>query len=173
MGYVRESGDPEDGSIAYAQHEELRRHASAQGLALVAVCQDLRTPGEPTARDGYLSMLGVIAAGGVDAVLLPGIAALSSDQIVQEIMLWDLRARGIRVISTRDEDLALLDADTPQPPARMLIRDVLDRVTDHARSINANRIDPPMALPDGDVLVHILTADRAEVGLRDGTRKDA
>jgi hypothetical protein len=159
VGYVRESPDPSDGRSGFAQHEEIRRYAATHGLGVVAVCQDLRGS---TDRDGYLSLLGVVAAGGVDAVLLPGIATLSGDQIVQEIMIWDLLGRGIRVISTTEQDAALLGADTDPGVARMLIRDVLTRVGEHARSIGARRIDPPSILSDGDVLIHILDADAAE-----------
>jgi hypothetical protein len=87
---------------------------------------------------------------------------LSSDQIVQEIMLWDLRGRGVRVISTDPSDLLLLDADERPGSSRMLIRDVLERVGEHARSIGAHRLEPPGILPDGDVMIHIITADTAE-----------
>jgi hypothetical protein len=160
VGYVRESPDPSDGRSGFAQHEEIRRHAAAHGLAVVAVCQDLRGS---TDRDGYLSLLGVVASGGVDGVLLPGVATLSSDQIVQEIMIWDLVARGIRVISTAEADAGLLAADADPGVARMLIRDVLTRVGEHARTLGARRFDPPAILPDGDVLIHILHADAAEM----------
>ena len=159
VGYVRESPDPSDGRSGFAQQEEIRRHAAAHGLTLVAVCQDLRGS---TDRDGYLSLLGVVAAGGVDAVLLPGLATLSSDQIVQEIMRWDLIARGIKVTSTSPADADLLAADADPGVARMLIRDVLTRVGEHARTLGGRRLDPPTILPDGDVLIHILNADAAE-----------
>ncbi|HEX9978649.1 MAG TPA: recombinase family protein [Acidimicrobiia bacterium] len=161
-GYVRESADPGSGKSAYAQQEEIRRHATEHGDHLVAVCQDVRVVGEPGARDGYLGLLGVIASQAVDAVVVPGVGTLSSDQIVQEIMLWDLRARGVRVISTDAADLPLLDTEAEPGPARMLIRDVLARVGEHARGIGSHRIEPPGILADGDVLVHIIHADRAE-----------
>jgi DNA invertase Pin-like site-specific DNA recombinase len=162
VGYVRESADPDAGRSAYAQQEDIRRHVLAHGDQLVAICQDLRSPGQPSARDGYLGLLGVIASQAVDAVIIPGVTVLSSDQIVQEIMLWDLRARGVRVISTDISDLVLLDAESEPGPTRMLIRDVLERVGEHARGIGAYRIEPPGILGDGDVLVHIIHADRAE-----------
>lgn len=162
VGYVRESPDPSDGRPAFSQQEEIRRHAGDHGHQLVALCQDLRHPGQPPSRDGYLSLLGVIAAGGVDAVVVPGIATFSSDAIVQEIMLWDLQARGVRVVSTDQTDLRLLDPEAVPEPSRMFIRDVLERVGEHAGAIGAHRIDPPGLSPDGDVLVHIIHADAAE-----------
>ena len=161
VGYVRESADPTNGRTAFAQQEELRRHVGEHGLHLVSICQDVRVPGRPLARDGYLSLLGVIASGAADAVLLPGVATLSSDQVVQEIMLWDLRARGIRVLTTDADEISLIGDGDPGA-ARMMIRDILERVGEHARTLGAHRIDPPTVLPDGDVMVHIIAADEAE-----------
>jgi hypothetical protein len=160
VGYVRESANPADGASAYAQQEEIRRHAAERGDVLVAVCLDTRMPGEPLTRDGYLGLLGVIASEAVDAVVVPGIATLSSDQIVQEIMLWDLRSRGVRVVSTRPDDLPLLDPDTDPDPTRMVIRDVLERVGEHARGIGSQRLGRDDILAAGDVLIHIIDADR-------------
>lgn len=157
VGYVRE---PADGSrSAYAQQEELRRHAAEHGHALVAVCQDVASPGH-TGRDGYLSLLGVVAAGGVDAVVVPGIETFSADQIVQEIIVWDLRGRGVAVVSTDPADAAVLDPGGDPEPGRVLIRDVLDRVSDHARTVGRTQLDTAPA--DVDVLVEIVRADEAE-----------
>jgi hypothetical protein len=161
VGYVRESADPSAGRSAFEQQETIRRHAVEHGHALVAVCQDARSPGEALGRDGYLGLLGVIASGAIDAVLLPGVAVLSSDQIVQEIMLWDLRSRGVRIISTDDSDVTLLDSEAEPGPSRMLIRDVLQRVGEHARYLNALGVDLPGLPHNGDVMIHII-ADEAE-----------
>lgn len=157
VGYVRE---PADGSrSAYAQQEELRRHAAAHGDALVAVCQDVTSP-TGSERDGYISLLGVVAAGGVDAVLVPGLDTFSADSIVQEIIVWDLRGRGVAVVSTDPADEAVLDPGGGHDPGRLLIRDVLDRVGDHARTVGKAHLDPAPA--DVDVLVEIVRADEAE-----------
>lgn len=165
-GYVRESPDPSDPRTAFAQQEEIRRHAATHGLTVVAICQDLR--GAAGGRDGYLALLGVVAAGAVDAVLLPGVATLSSDQIVQEIMIWDLVSRRIRVLSTAEADLALLDGEADPGTTRMLIRDVLSRVGEHARAIGPTPGDRPPPVPDTDVLIHLVRADAAEIDLIPG-----
>ena len=162
VGYVRESPDPLDGRTAFSQQEEIRRYAGDNGHRLVALCQDLQSPGQAANRDGYLSLLGVIAAGGVDAVVVPDIITLSSDAVVQEIMLWDLHGRGIQVVSTDPADLATLDSQAIPDPSRGMIRHVLERVGEHAAGIGAHRIDRPGILPDGDVLIHIIAADEAE-----------
>lgn len=159
VGYIRESPDPSDGRSAFGQQEILRRFATEHGHDLVAICQDLRITGSATGRDGYLSLLGVVASGGVDAVLVPSIATFSSDAIVQEVMLWDLHSRGVRVVSTDPVDLRVLDEETVPEPSRLVIRDVLERVGEHARGIGAHRIDPPEIVPGGDVLVHIIETE--------------
>jgi DNA invertase Pin-like site-specific DNA recombinase len=158
VGYVRESAD-QAGPTAFAQQEELRRYASEHGHLLISVCQDLRTPGSAPRRDGYLSVLGVIAAGGVDAVLVPSLTTFSSDAIVQEIMLWDLRSRGIRIVSADPVDLTLLDDEEPPGPHRMVIRDVLQRVGEHSRDVTSKHPNRRLVEPAEDVLVQIIEAD--------------
>jgi DNA invertase Pin-like site-specific DNA recombinase len=161
VGYVRESADPA-GASAFSQQEELRRHAAEHGHLIVSICQDLRSPGTKPSRDGYLSVLGVIAAGGVEAVLVPRLSTFSSDAIVQEIMLWDLRGRGIRVVSTDPVDLRILDAEQTPGADRLVIRDVLERVGEHARDIVSRRPVAEDVLPDTDVFVRIIAADERE-----------
>ncbi len=148
VGYVREASDPEEGPTAFAQHEEIRRYATRHGHALIAVCQDARTPGHPLGRTGYRSLLGVLATGEAEAVIVAALEALSGDMIVQEILLWDLRARGVSVLSASADDQAVLGAGPD--PTRMLIRDVLSRVSEHAEELRR-----PVASTPGDVVVHI------------------
>jgi hypothetical protein len=131
-GYVRESADPSADRPAFAQQEELRRHAVEHGHDLVAICRDAREPGHALGRAGYRSLLGVIASRAVDAVMVPGLETFADDEIVQEIILWDLRSRRVRVLSTRPQDDAVLAGDDPGP-ARMVIRDVLARVAEYGR----------------------------------------
>ena len=158
VGYARESAGAEAVRPVFAQQEEIRRWASENGHHLVAVCQDGLTTGHhPLDRDGYLALLGTVGSGGVDAVVVPGVATLSHDQIVQEILLWDLQARGVRVLSTEQDDVAVVGDEDPGP-TRMLIRDVLARVEEHARTLGRHPI--AMARPAGgaDVVVELLAA---------------
>ena len=161
VGYVRQSADPA-GSTAFAQQEQLRRYAADQGHSIVAICQDVRSAGSPPSRDGYISTLGVIAAGGVDAVVVPSVTTLSSDAIVQEIILWDLRSRGVRILSTDPSDLRLLDESTSPGADRLVIRDVLERVGEHTAAISSHQREAIVPPPDTDVIVEIIAADAAE-----------
>jgi hypothetical protein len=96
------------------------------------------------------------------------VATLSSDQIVQEIMIWDLVSRRIRVLSTAESELALLDGNADPGTTRMLIRDVLSRVGEHARTVGTTPTDRPPMLPDTDVMIHLVRADAAEIDLIPG-----
>lgn len=154
VGYVRESSDPAEGPTAFAQQEEIRRYAARHGHALISVCQDARTPGHPLGRTGYRSMLGVVGTGEAEAVVVASLDALSGDTIIQEILLWDLRARRVRVLSASPSDEALLGG-TPDP-ARMVIRDVLSRVSQHAEELRRPAEDGAGNADDpGDVVVYI------------------
>jgi hypothetical protein len=172
VGYIRESGDPSEGVPAFAQHEELRRHAAAEGHHLVAVCSDSRPAGNEPAREGYRSLLGVIASGSVSGVIVPGLETLSSDTIVQEILLWDLRSRGITVLSTRPNDLDILSAEVTAP-SRLFIRDVLTRVAEHGEFLSATA--PPRApaiepdADDEDVVVHLIRPGRGTADPESGS----
>ncbi len=152
VAYVREAADPAEDRPAFVQQEEIRRFAAAHALQVVALCQDVRSPGRALGREGYLSLLGVLASGNAEAVLLPGIATLSSDLVVQEIMLWDLRSRGARVFST---DLADADVLSGVPPDanRQFVRHVLARVAEHGALAAATPAAPAPASPVEDGVV--------------------
>ncbi|MDP8959246.1 MAG: recombinase family protein [Actinomycetota bacterium] len=152
VGYVREAPRPDDGESAYAQSERIRRWVARGGHSLVAVCQDVPQPGHALERQGYRALLGIVEAGQADAVLLPGLAALSVDKIVQEVMLWDLRRRGVLVLVTEEEDLAAL-ADPSEDPARMLVRDVLARTGEYAQVLEGVE---PVARGEPEVIVELV-----------------
>lgn len=159
-GYVREPADPDPHRTAFSQYEEIRRYAAERSFLIIAVCQDARQAGRPTGRDGYLSLLGVVAAGAVDAVVLPGLNALSEDDSVQELALWDLRRRGVQVLSTRQEDSAVLGQSTDSP-RRDAMRSVLEQLSEPSLPIEQAPSDFDVA-PDGDVLIHIIASDDSE-----------
>jgi DNA invertase Pin-like site-specific DNA recombinase len=159
VAYVRESVDPTDERTAFAQQEEIRRYASAQGLQVIAVCQDTRNPGRSLGLDGYRSLLELLDSGSADGVLLPGLATLSSDVVVQEIMLWDLRSRSAQVISTDPADLGVLGSESPDP-TRLFVRDTLARVAEHAATVASPRLR--LASRQDGVVVHLIPDETRE-----------
>lgn len=153
VGYVRESPGQQEDTTAFVQSERIRRWASDAGHQVVAVCQDVRHSGYALGRDGYRALIGIIGAGQVEAVVVASLAVLSPDKINQEIMIWDLRSRGAAVLSADAEDLDALK-EPPADPARLLIRDVLGRIEEHASSLRPWR---PTVLDDsGDVVVELI-----------------
>ena len=159
VAYLRESTDPAEDRPAFAQQEDIRRYAAAHGLDVVAICQDVPRPGLSLGRDGYRSLLNVLASGNVEAVLLPGLATLSADVVLQEVILWDLRARGARVVSTdaADADALSLASDDA---TRRFVRDILSRVAEYRESLGL--IAPPAGPGPGTggdgVVVHLVPA---------------
>jgi hypothetical protein len=154
--YVRESADPSDERTAFAQQEEIRGYASAHGLHVIAVCQDTRTPGRALGLDGYRSLLELLDSGRVEGALLPGLVTLSSDLVVQEIMLWDLRSRGAKVLSTDPADLGILGAEPPDS-TRLFVRDTLARVAEHAAAISGPALR--LATEHEGVVVHLIQGE--------------
>ncbi len=157
VGYVRESRTPQEGSTAFSQSEQIRRWIAGTGHQLVAVCQDVRQAGHALGREGYRALLGIIGAGQVDAVVVADLESLSPDVIIQEVMLWDLRARGMPVLTADPAEVPLLSEPTSDR-TRMLIRDVLARVSEYRA---AELVDQPTVLPVDyapDVVVELLPA---------------
>ncbi len=122
VGYIREASA--DGEPAFAQSEQIRRWINENGHRLVALCQDVRTPGHAVGREGLQSIVGIISAGQVEAVVVPSLATLSPDKVSQEVIMWDLREHGVSVLSADKADIPHL-ADPPADNARLVIRDVL------------------------------------------------
>ena len=164
VGYVRDAVDPQEGEPAFSQSEKIRRWATDNGHQLVSVCQDLRTPGREFGRDGYRAVIGVVAAGQVEAVVVAGLQTLSPDKIAQEVMIDDLRTRGVAVLTTEPDELELLEDPCPDQ-IRLLVRDVLEKARRHQAmigTITENTDDQLVVEVDesSDVIVELVSPDR-------------
>ncbi|MBT8207138.1 MAG: recombinase family protein, partial [Acidimicrobiia bacterium] len=130
VGYIRDSLATTATGTAYAQSEAIRRWVAENGHRVVAICQDVKTPGHALGREGLRALVGIIDSGQVDAVIVADLNSFATDLVVQEIVLWDLRARGVSVLSANTDDVAAL-SDPPGDHTRLLLRDVLVRVAEH------------------------------------------
>jgi DNA invertase Pin-like site-specific DNA recombinase len=155
IGYVRDAPGPDSGETVFVQSERIRRWVAHNRSQLVAVCQDALAGTAPDRRDGYRALLGIISAGHVDTVLIPDLTILSSDLMVQEIMLHDLRLRGVKVISTEDADLPAL-SDPAIDPSRLLIRDVLTKQQTYRASFSEIADLIVEGENDRDVLIELI-----------------
>lgn len=124
VGYIREgsaAGDP-----AFAQSEKVRRWVNENGHRLIALCQDIRSPGHPAGREGLQSIIGIILAGQVDGLVVPSLDTFAADKITQEVIMSALRATGVVLLSASVADVEQL-AETPTDKIRALVRHVLDK----------------------------------------------
>lgn len=128
VGYVRETFGPGDSDPAFVQGEAIRAWVRSTGHNLISVCQDVRQEGHGLGREGYQALLGIVAGQGVDGVVVASLQSLSPDLMTQEIIVWDLRRRGVSVLSTEDSDQQLLLTPSKE---RQLMRDVLARLQEY------------------------------------------
>lgn len=169
VGYVREGLGPEQGETAFGQSEHIRRWVNRNGYHLLAICQDAHSPNAPLDREGFRAVLGIVATGQVDAVVVPSLETFSGDKIVQEVMLGDLRQRGASVTVTQEDAIETL-AEPSSDPARLIIRDVLEQVQRHrdqfapgkirqtAPEVDQTEAAPEPALGPREVLIELIPA---------------
>jgi DNA invertase Pin-like site-specific DNA recombinase len=164
VGYIREASA--EGEPAFAQSERIRRWINENGHRLVALCQDVRTPGHAVGREGLQSIVGIISAGQVDAVVVPSLTTFAADKVTQEVIISALRTNGVTLLSTDTVDIDQL-ADPPTDNVRLLVRDVLAKQA---------RFDEILSLPDAgepepeivriddapDVVIELIPAERSE-----------
>ncbi len=155
IGYVRDAPGPDSGDPVFVQSERIRRWVAHNRCQLVAVCQDTLSGDTIDRRDGYRALLGIVSAGHVDTVLIPDLAVLSADLMVQEVLLHDLRVRGVNVISTDEGDLPAL-SEPATDPSRMLIRDVLTKQDVYRTQFSEVAVPTSEDVSDRDVLIELI-----------------
>ncbi len=166
VGYIREASAA--GEPAFAQSEKIRRWVNEHGHRLIALCQDIRTPGHAVGREGLQSIVGITTAGQVDAVVVPSLNTFADDKVTQEVIMGALRATGVVLLSTDRKDVDQL-ATTPADELRALVRHVLDKQTRFASILTlppATDEQTVLTLDEGsDVVVELIPQpDEASVG---------
>ncbi|MEA3510860.1 MAG: recombinase family protein [Actinomycetota bacterium] len=154
VGYVREASSLTEGETAFAQSERVRRWTTDSGHHLVATCQDGRDPAQPLGRDGFRAVLDIARSGNADALVVSDLSVLSSDKVVQEIMLDYLRDLGLTIVSTNESDHNEL-LEIPDDHTRLVVRDVIAKVDEFRREFPesvAESLDPA----DTDVIVQLM-----------------
>lgn len=164
VGYIREASVA--GEPAFAQSEKIRKWINEHGHRLVALCQDVRTPGHAVGREGLQSIVGIISAGQVDAVVVPSLSTFAADKVSQEVIMAALRGNGVTLMSAAPDDLNQL-SDPPADQVRLIVRDVLAK---HSRFEEILKLPAPAevvteiipidAAPD--VVIELVPADPAD-----------
>lgn len=161
VGYVRELYGPEDADPAFVQGEAIRAWVRTTGHNLISICQDVRQEGHGLGRDGFQALLGIVAGSGADGVVVPDLSTLSPNLMTQEIMIWDLRRRGVAVMSIDEADHELLLTPTRE---RLLMRDVLARLEDYyqwAQPVEAEEREERGEDDTDEVVVELIPASDA------------
>ncbi len=143
VGYVRESPHPDDGIPAFVQGEKIRGWSRTSGHQLLAWFQDVRQEGHHLSRDGFKALLQQVERSDIEAVVVADLAVLASDITIQEIVMWDLRLRGVSVISADPAEMRQFDDPST---ARIVIRDLLVRVEEYREFLESTN-GPSRALP--------------------------
>lgn len=149
VGYARELPGPDNGETVFSQGEYIRRWVNQHGHRLVAMFQDPRGPAEPPDLSGFEALHRVVAAGGIDAVVVDRLDAFSPDMVRQEIVVWDMETLGLKVVACRGEDTS--------PHLRATLRDILEKVEEYQHRFASH--------PDESELVFPLTAQDLVVEL--------
>lgn len=154
VGYVREASSLTEGETAFAQSERLRRWTADSGHHLVATCQDGRDPTQPLGRDGFRALLDIARSGNADALVVSDLSVLSSDKVVQEIMLDYVRGLGLTIVSTNEPDHNEL-LEVPDDHTRLVVRDVIAKVDEFRKEFPeaaGESLDPT----ESDVIVQLM-----------------
>jgi len=164
VGYIREASA--EGEPAFAQSERIRRWINENGHRLVALCQDVRTPGHAVGREGLQSIVGIISAGQVDAVVVPSLTTFAADKVTQEVIISALRTNGVTLLSTDTVDIDEL-ADPPADNVRLLVRDVLAKQARFDEILSLPAAGEPeseiVRIDDApDVVIELIPAERSE-----------
>jgi len=96
----------------------------------------------PTDRPGFKALLDIVRSGNADAVVIANLQSLSPDKITQEIMISDIRRSGASLIATDENDLSLL-RDGADDHTRIVVRDIVDRVSEYRDAFGLSGSEAP------------------------------
>jgi DNA invertase Pin-like site-specific DNA recombinase len=140
---VRQTPGLSDPDPAFAQSERVRRWVRDTGNELIAVCQDHHASVANTDRPGFKALLDIVRSGNADAVLVANLGALSPDKVTQEIMISDIRRAGATLIATDEDDLEVLRSGADDH-TRMVVRDIVERVSEYREAFGLSGSDEPV-----------------------------
>jgi len=137
IGYIRVSTEAQAGEDRYGpdvQRDAIRKYASAEGVDLARICEDLGVSGGLEHRPGLAAVYEALDAGDVGAVIVYRLDRLARDLRLQENILFDLRKKGVELISVSEPDLCSAE------PERVLLRQVLGSFAEYERRVITLRL---------------------------------
>jgi len=112
IGYVRVSGQDqaENGAGIPIQQKAIQGFCRREKIELVGIAEDAAVSGAIEDRPGLVEVEQAIAGGDVEAVVVHRLDRLARDLLLQERLLAEWTARGIKLLSVLEPDL---DEDSP------------------------------------------------------------
>lgn len=126
IGYIRVSGhdQAENGAGLPIQRKAIETFCRQQGITLVGIAEDAGVSGAVADRPGLVEVEGAIRGRGVQAVVVHRLDRLARELLMQERLLADWTAQGVKLISVSEPDL---DEGSPD---RKFFRQILGAVAE-------------------------------------------
>ncbi len=135
FAYLRVSGKSQvEGDGFVRQLEAIKKYTKEHGIRIVRVFREAGISGTKDLGDrpAFVEMMTSLHADGVQLVLIEKLDRLARDQVVQELILRDLRKHGFDLIPVMEPDLV---QDDPNNPTRTLIRQIMGAVAQYEKSL--------------------------------------
>jgi DNA invertase Pin-like site-specific DNA recombinase len=130
--YLRVSGRGQvEGDGFPRQREAIERYAAAHGIEMAGEFAEEGVSGtvDGPDRPAWVAMSAAMLESGVQTVVVEKLDRLARQQGLQEYMLYDMRKRGITVLSTCEDDLEETD------PTRVLFRQLMGAIAQYDKSM--------------------------------------
>jgi DNA invertase Pin-like site-specific DNA recombinase len=99
IGYVRVAAELQSGSCLDAQATQIREIADAEGIELIGVVGDSGKSAHNLNRPGLLTLLGAVAAGAINTVIVPDLSRLARNPQDLRRLLRLFDSRGVTLVS--------------------------------------------------------------------------
>lgn len=129
-GYMRVSGVSQiDGTGFDRQRESIEKKAQAEGWTLNGIFQEEGICGATSgdSRPMWAHLVGICNAG--DRIVIEKLDRFARELMVQEIMIADLKKRGIELVSALEDDV------NSEDPTRVLMRQIMGAIAQYDRSM--------------------------------------
>jgi DNA invertase Pin-like site-specific DNA recombinase len=130
FGYCRVSGPSQvEGDGFPRQREAIETYARANGLRIVRWFNEKAVPGKTEWEDRPAWSEMVLELNGVCTIVIEKLDRLARDLMVQEHVITDLQARGVKLVSVCEPDLMATD------PTRVLMRQIMGAIAQYDKSM--------------------------------------
>ena len=123
-----------DGDGFTRQLETIKAYATGHDIRIVRVFREKGVGGAKDLEDrpAFVDMMTALHADGVRLVLIEKLDRLARDQVLQELILRDLKKHGFELVPVMEPDLV---QDDPTNPTRKLLRQVMGAISEYEKSL--------------------------------------